>query len=63
MTVTIEVASESGGAVSAKRIFLRSEDYESNDGLEAAVLNFMRSAGQANDVALEGGVSVLTAGG
>ena len=61
MTVTIEVASEAGGAISTKRVFLRSDDFATRDELEAAVLGFMRSAGEANDLAL-GCVAVLTAG-
>ena len=53
MTVTIEVASEAGGMLTAKRVVIHSEEFESMEAVEAAAVDFIRMAKDVNDAALK----------
>jgi hypothetical protein len=52
MTVTIEVTNEAGGMATSKRTFLLSENFATAKELEAAAVEFIRSASVANEEAL-----------
>jgi len=58
MIITIEVASEAGGMLTTKRGVIHSEEFESQEEVEAAAVDFIRKAKEVNDAALGVGLSL-----
>lgn len=53
MRVTIEVANEAKGQLTAKRTVLIRDDYTTDEEMESAAIAFIREAKIANEAALE----------
>ena len=57
MTITIEVGNEAGGLLTTKRTVLRRDEFNSDEEMEAAAVEFIREAKRANEAALQGSAS------